>query len=129
MIATTWENAKWYFYNNESMSNGKKRLIWGYLQSAFSFSNEKIYIWKTISYIELGFLPYPLLCWAIYLTSIDEFIMVTVFLCIMKCHPKKLGVWNGEVRCLAQLLKSIFCRLLILQIVVSAIDESLWHLS
>lgn len=31
-------------------------------------------------------------CWAIYLTSNDEFIMVTIPVAIMKCHPK-IGPW------------------------------------
>lgn len=31
-------------------------------------------------------------CWAIYLTNIDEFIMVTIPVTIMKCHPK-IGPW------------------------------------
>lgn len=115
------------FYNNECLME-KKILISACLQSGFSFSNEKIYMKDNflhrigsfaISITLLSHLSYQH-WWIHYGDSFPRY---------NEMPPKKLGVWNGEGRRLAQLLKSIFSRLLIPQIVVSAIDESLWHLS
>ena len=65
-------------------------------------------------------------CWAIYLTNIDEFIMVTIPVAIMKCHPK-IGPWlkwraeiSTPIIVKFQSLgdPSFFCRLILLSMLL-----------
>lgn len=55
------------------------------------FSNRTIYMRDIFRHQIRKMVP-SISCWAIYLTNNDEFIMATIPVAIMKCHPK-IGPW------------------------------------
>ena len=86
--------------NISNMLNGK-RCSYG-VQIAVPFSNKTIYMRDNFQH-QIGKMALSISCWAIYLTNIDEFIMVTISVAIMKCHPK-IGPWLKWRAYLPQLL-------------------------
>lgn len=77
--------------NISNMLNGKRCSYGVSVQIAVPFSNKTIYMRDNFLH-QIENMALSISCWAIYLTNIDEFIMVTIPVAIMKCHPK-IGPW------------------------------------
>lgn len=73
--------------NISNMLNRKTCSYGRHAQIAIAFSNEMIYMKDSFPH-QIGQMALSITCSAIYLTNIDEFIMVTVLVGIMKCHQK-----------------------------------------
>lgn len=106
--------------NISNMLNGKRCSYGCSVQIAIPFSNKMIYMKDNFPH-QIGPSTQSITCWAIYLTSIDEFIMVTVLVGIMKCHPK-IGWLKWRLRISTPIIvkihllgdPSFFCRLILL---------------
>lgn len=77
--------------NISNMLNGKRCSYGCSVQIALLFSNKTIYMRDNFLH-QIRKMALSISCWAIYLTNIDEFIMATILVTIMKCHPK-IGPW------------------------------------
>lgn len=77
--------------NISNMLNGKRCSYGRSFQIAVPFSNKTIYMRDNFLH-QIRKMALSISCCAIYLTNIDEFIMVTIPVAIMKCHPK-IGPW------------------------------------
>ncbi len=120
------------------MRNGKRCSYGRSVQIAVPFSNKTIYMRDNFQH-QIRKMGLSISCWAIYLTNIDEFIMVTIPVAIMKCHPK-IGPWlkwRAEIST-SIIVKfhslgdpSFFCRLILLStlLCLPLLPRSLWHLN
>ena len=84
--------------NISNMLNGNRCSYGRSVQIAVPSSNRTIYMRDNFLH-QIRKMALSISCWAIYLTSIDEFIMVTIPAAIMKCHPK-IGPcldWRAEI--------------------------------